>query len=91
MQTQKPLVAKIVINKRLDTFRVQYSLDLFNRISPKNTIFTSGDICDVADEQAAELVLQTVRTQTRDLRANRVILQYSAAARGLEMPEVVDL
>lgn len=92
MQTQKLVIAKIVHNKRINTFRVLFSFDTTNPIIASNTVLTSGDICDVRNDRADQLVMQTIRKHAEQLCANRIIVQKAAAARGLkDVPGVVDL
>ena len=96
MQAHKPIVAKVMLNARLDTLRVVFSFDLFNKITRKNTVFISSDICDAAHENAVELVRNVIRRHSRDLRANFVRVELANAAlmrqsRLLELLPVVDL
>jgi len=52
MQTNCTVLAKVVVNKRLQTLRVLFTFDKHNKLTIKNCVLVTGDICDVADENA---------------------------------------
>lgn len=74
MQTNCVALAKLVVNKRLQTFRIVYSFDVHNRITVKNCVLATGDICDVADDNANVYIAQELQKAKAVLRTNNIQL-----------------
>ncbi len=52
MQTNCTLLAKVVVNKKLQTLRLIFSFDKHNTITVRNAVYATGDICSVDYENA---------------------------------------
>ena len=77
MQTECRAVAKVVINKRLNTVRVLVTFDVAARkVSVLNAAFVSGDICDAnldADLRQIE-VAKALAVAQKQLRTDNIQL-----------------
>ena len=74
MQTNCTALAKVTINKKLKTLRIVFSFDKFNKITVKNTALATGDICDVADENAEYYIAKELEKAKQVLRCNNIEL-----------------
>jgi hypothetical protein len=72
MQTNCTCLAKVVINKKLNTFRIVFSFDQHNRITVRNAALVTGDICNIKDENAALYIAKAIQTAKATLRTNNV-------------------
>ena len=68
MQTNCTVLAKVVVNKRLNTFRIVFSFDKHNKITVRNAVLLTGDICDIANENASLYIEQAIAKAVQDLR-----------------------
>lgn len=78
MQTACPAVAKVVINKRLNTVRVLVTFDVASRkVSVLNAAFVSGDICDAnLDTELRQIeVAKTLAIAQKQLRTDNIQLR----------------
>lgn len=74
MQTNCPLLAKLVINKKLNTYRLVFSFDKHNKITVRNAALVTGDIC-ATDYANAELeIAKAIVNAKATLRTNTVRL-----------------
>ena len=66
MQTNCTVLAKVVVNKKLNTFRVIFSFDKYNRITVRNAVLATGDICSTdyvfAEEEVNKAITNAVNT-----------------------------
>ena len=74
MQTNCTALAKLIVNKRLQTFRIVFSFDAHNRITVRNAVLVTGDICDVADSNANVYIAQAINKAKAVLRTNNIVL-----------------
>ena len=72
MQTNCTVLAKLVINKRLNTYRVIFSFDKHNRITVKNAVLVTGDICSTDYVNAEAEVNKVITNAMQDLRCSNV-------------------
>ena len=68
MQTACTVLAKLIVNKRLNTYRLVFSFDAHNRITVRNAVLVTGDICGVENENASLYIEQAISKAVRDLR-----------------------
>jgi hypothetical protein len=76
MQTPCTALAKVTINKRLNTYRIVFTFDKHNKITVRNAALVTGDLCstdyvhaDIEIEKAinkAKAVLRTDNIQIVD-------------------------
>jgi len=70
MQTNCTVLAKVIVNKKLNMYRVIFSFDKHNHITVRNAILVTGDICST-DYENANIEINKVITQAiKDLRCS---------------------
>ena len=74
MLTNCTLLAKIVTNKRLNTYRVVFSFDQHNRITVKNAVLVTGDICSTDYVNAEYEVTKAIQQAKQQLRCHNVTI-----------------
>ena len=74
MQTNCVALAKITVNKKLQTVRIVFSFDKYNKITVRNAAFVTGDICDVADVNAQYYIAKAIQNAKEVLRTNNIQL-----------------
>ena len=74
MQTNCVCLAKIVINKRLNTYRVLFSFDQHNRITVRSAALATGDICGTDNESASVYIARAIQDAKATLRTNNIQL-----------------
>ena len=74
MQTNCTALAKLVINKRLNTYRLVFSFDQHNRITVRNAALVTGDLCATDYENAEAVVAQAINSAKAVLRTNNIQL-----------------
>ena len=74
MQTNCTCLAKLVVNKRLNTYRIVFSFDQHNRITVKNAVLVTGDICATNYKNAEFEIAKAIQTAKATLRTNNVQL-----------------
>ena len=72
MQTNCTAIAKVTVNKKLNTLRIVFSFDKYNKITVKNAALVTGDICDAADNNAAYYIAKEIQKAKQVLRCNNV-------------------
>jgi len=72
MQTNCTALAKITINKKLNTYRIVFSFDKHNRITVKNAALVTGDICGIENENASIYITRAIQAAKAVLRTNNV-------------------
>ena len=72
MQTNCTVIAKVVVNKRLQTYRVIFSFDAHNRITVKNAVLATGDVCSTDYVYAQEELTKVIQQGMQQLRCNNV-------------------
>lgn len=82
MQTNCVAIAKIVQNKKLKTLRLLVTFDKTKRdikgnvtVTVQNAAFTSGDICNIADEQEKKMfaITKALKQAEAQLRTNNIM------------------
>lgn len=74
MQTPCTALAKLVINKRLNTYRLVFSFDAHNRITVRNAALVTGDICSTDYVNADLEIARAVQNAKAVLRTNNIQL-----------------
>ena len=74
MQTNCTLLAKVVVNKRLNTFRLVFSFDKHNKITVRNAALVTGDICSTDYVNADLEIAKAIQNAKATLRTNTVQL-----------------
>ena len=74
MQTNCTVLAKVVVNKRLNTYRVLFTFDAHNRITVRNAVLQTGDICSTDYAQASVELTKAIQKGARDLRCANVAI-----------------
>ena len=72
MQTNCTALAKLVINKRLNTYRLVFSFDQHNRITVRNAALVTGDICSTDYVNAEAEIAKAIQNAKAVLRTNNV-------------------
>ena len=70
MQTNCTVLAKVVINKKLNTYRVIFSFDKYNKITVRNAVLVTGDICSTDYVNAEAEVTKVITQAVKDLRCS---------------------
>ena len=76
MQTNTKALAKIVVNKKLNTLRLLVTFDtVANKVTVLNAAFKSGDICNIADsaEYKQYCIAKTLANAEAQLRTNNIV------------------
>ena len=74
MQTNCTCVAKVVVNKKLDTYRIVFSFDQHNKITVRNAALVTGDICATDYANADEEIANAITKAKAVLRTNNIVL-----------------
>ena len=74
MQTNCTALAKVTVNKKLNTCRIVFSFDQHNRITVRNAALVTGDICDVANENANLYIAQAIQSAKAVLRPDNIVI-----------------
>lgn len=74
MQTNCVCLAKVVVNKKLNTYRIVFSFDQFNRITVRNAALVTGDICSTSYENASVELTKAIQAAKAQLRTNNIQL-----------------
>ena len=72
MQTNCTALAKLVINKKLNTYRIVFSFDQHNRITVRNAALVTGDICSTDYVNAETEIAKAIQNAKAQLRTNVV-------------------
>ena len=72
MQTNCTALAKLVINKRLNTYRLVFSFDAHNRITVRNAALVTGDICSTDYVNAEAEIAKAIQNAKAVLRTNNI-------------------
>ena len=74
MQTNCVALAKITVNKKLNTYRIVFSFDKFNKITVRNAALVTGDICSTDYEFASVELTKAIQNAKSVLRTNNIQL-----------------
>jgi hypothetical protein len=72
MQTNCQALAKVTINKKLQTFRIVFTFDKYNKITVRNAALVTGDLCSVDYEFADVVIAKAVQNAQSVLRTNNI-------------------
>jgi hypothetical protein len=73
MQTNCAAIAKVVVNKKVNTIRLLFSFDLYNKVSQRTAALVTGDLCDKDDANKDVYVAQALARAKEVLRTNNII------------------
>lgn len=74
MQTNCTALAKITVNKKLNTYRIVFTFDKHNKITVRNAALVTGDICATDYANAEFEIAKAIQTAKATLRTNNVQL-----------------
>ena len=74
MQTNCTLLAKLVVNKKLNTYRLVFSFDKHNKITVRNAALVTGDICATDYANAPAELAKAIQAAKATLRTNNIVL-----------------
>jgi hypothetical protein len=74
MQTNCTALAKVVVNKRLQTLRIVFTFDTHNKITVRNAALVTGDICDVNYSAANIVIAHEIQKAKAVLRTNNIVV-----------------
>ena len=74
MKTNCTALAKVTVNKRLNTFRIVFSFDAHNRITVRNAALVTGDICSTDYEFAQEELAKAIQNAKAVLRTDNIVM-----------------
>ena len=72
MQTQCKVLAKVILNQRLNTLRVIFTFD-HNKVTVRNAAYATGDICNVGDNDTAVRIQREVQRAKELLRTSNIV------------------
>lgn len=73
MQTNCQAIAKLVLNKKLNTVRLVVTFDIASqRVTVRNAAYASGDLCDAKDSRLGEIVKRALSDARSLLRTNNI-------------------
>jgi hypothetical protein len=72
MQTSCTALAKLVVNKRLNTYRIVFTFDQHNKITVRNAALVTGDICGVEYEHAEVEIARAIQKARAVLRTDNI-------------------
>ena len=74
MQTNCTALAKVTVNKRLNTFRIVFSFDQHNRITVRNAALVTGDICATDYPNAEFEIARAIQSAKAVLRTDNIVI-----------------
>ena len=72
MQTNCTLLAKVTVNAKLQTVRVLFTFDKYNKVTVRNAVLATGDLCSVDDANIDLHIAQAVQRAKALLQTNNV-------------------
>ena len=60
MKTNCTALAKLTVNKKLNTYRIVFTFDAHNKITVRNAALVTGDICSVTYENAEAEIAKAI-------------------------------
>ena len=73
MQTNCVALAKLTVNKKLNTFRIVFSFDAHNKITVRNAALVTGDICSTDYVYAEEEIAKAINAAKAVLRTDNIV------------------
>jgi hypothetical protein len=74
MQTNCTALAKVTVNKKLNTFRIVFTFDKHNKITVRNAAYVTGDICATNYAHADYEIAKAIANAKTHLRTNNVVI-----------------
>jgi hypothetical protein len=74
MQTPCTALAKVTVNKRLNTYRIVFTFDKHNKITVRNAALVTGDICSTDYANAEFEIAKAIQNAKAVLRTNNIQL-----------------
>ena len=74
MQTNCTALAKLTVNRRLNTYRIVFTFDRVNRVTAKTAAYITGDICGVGHSNADHYIEDAISNAKLLLRCQNVEL-----------------
>jgi hypothetical protein len=74
MQTNCTALAKVTVNKKLNTFRIVFSFDQHNRITVRNAALVTGDICSTDYVHAEFELARAIQSAKAVLRTDNIVM-----------------
>ena len=74
MQTNCTALAKVTVNKRLNTYRIVFSFDQHNRITVRNAALVTGDICSTNYAHADIEIEKAINKAKAVLRTDNIVM-----------------
>ena len=75
MQTNCLALAKVTVNKKLNTLRIVFSFDTYNKITVRNAAYVTGDIfCGVNYENADAEIAKAVEAAKLLLSTDNIVV-----------------
>ena len=74
MQTNCTVLAKVVVNKKLNTYRVLFTFDAHNRITVRNAVLVTGDVCSTDYVHAGLELAKVINNAKQTLRCANVAI-----------------
>jgi hypothetical protein len=72
MQTTCTALAKLVTNKRLNTYRIVFTFDTHNKITVRNAALVTGDICSTDYVHAEYEIARAIQNAKAVLRTDNI-------------------
>jgi hypothetical protein len=72
MQTNCTALAKVTVNKKLQTLRIVFTFDKHNKITVRNAALVTGDICAVDYAYADVEIAKAIAMAKQQLRCANV-------------------
>lgn len=74
MQTACTVLAKVVVNKKLNTYRILFTFDKHNKITVRNAALVTGDICATDYANASVELTKAIQNGMQTLRCSNVAI-----------------
>jgi hypothetical protein len=74
MQTSCTALAKVTVNKRLNTYRIVFTFDKHNKITVRNAALVTGDICSTDYVHADLELAKAIQSAKAVLRTDNIQL-----------------
>jgi hypothetical protein len=74
MKTACTALAKVTVNKRLNTFRIVFTFDKHNKITVRNAALVTGDICSTDYVHAEFELAKAIQNAKAVLRTDNIQL-----------------
>jgi hypothetical protein len=74
MQTNCTALAKLTINKKLNTYRLVFTFDAHNRLTVRNAALVTGDICSTDYANAEVEIAKAINSAKAVLRTNNIVM-----------------